>query len=302
MKKEYLDEIYNVIPKDQIFVNEPMKKQTSLKIGGPADVLIKADKIKEIQEIIKISNTYNIPLYVIGNGSNLLVKDEGVRGIVLKVDIKYIEFNNKKDFVEVKVGSGMLLSMLAYTLLKKEISGMEFASGIPGTIGGAVRMNAGAHGKEMKDIIVKTTYIDDKGNVKTITNKEHKFEYRKSIFAKNKYIIIETVLKLEYGCLEEIKKIMNTYSTWRKENQPLEYPNAGSTFKRGDDFVTAKLIDECGLKGYQIGGAQVSLKHAGFIVNVGNATAKDVIDLINHVKDTVYKKFNKKIELELETI
>lgn len=174
--------------------------------------------------------------------------------------------------------------------------------GIPGTIGGAVRMNAGAHGKEMKDIVVKTTYMDFEGNINTIDHIEQEFSYRKSIFATKKWIILETELELQYTNKEEIKLKMEEYASYRREKQPITYPNAGSTFKRGEDFITAKLIDDAGLKGYSIGGAKVSEKHAGFIINTGNATAEDVLNLITYITETVYKRFNKNIELEIEVI
>ena len=208
--------------------------------------------------------------------------------------------NNK---VIVTVGSGMLIGKLAYSLLNESISGFEFASGIPGTIGGAVRMNAGAYGKEFKDIVMETTALDKKGKIIKFNNFEQKFEYRNSIFKNKEYIIIETKLQLEkVQDSSQIKEKMDEYKKSRLEKQPLEFPNAGSTFKRGKDFITAQLIDECGLKGYQIGGAQISTKHAGFIVNVGNATAKDVLELAQIVKEKVKEKFNKNIELEIEII
>lgn len=277
-------------------------KHTSFKIGGPADILIKASTIEEVKNILKIVQQNNIPLYVIGNGSNILVKDKGIRGIVLKVDLKGLEITNYNDSIIVKVGSGMPLGFLAQKLLKEEISGFEELSGIPGTIGGAIKMNAGAHGKEMKDIVVNTTYIDMQGNIKTIENKEHEFEYRNSIFSREKFIILNTTLKLQKGSKDKIQEKMTEYTTYRKEKQPIEFPSAGSTFKRGEDFITAKLIDECGLKGYKIGGAEVSTKHAGFIVNTKDATAQDVIKLIDYVKTKVYEKFKININLEIEII
>ena len=187
-------------------------------------------------------------------------------------------------------------------LLKNEITGYEEIAGIPGTIGGAIRMNAGAHGKEIKDVVKTAKVMDYNGNIKEMKNEEMQFEYRNSILSKEKYIVIETVMEFEKGNTEVIKKKMTEYLNFRKEKQPLEFPNAGSTFKRGSDFITAKLIDECGLKGFKIGGAEVSTKHAGFVVNTGSAKAKDVLDLIKHVKDEVYKKFEKRIELEIEVL
>lgn len=257
---------------------------------------------EEIKEVLKCIIKYQIPLYIIGNGSNLLVKDGGIRGLVLKIECKKLEIEKKEENAIITVGSGVQLGFLAQKLCKEEISGFEFASGIPGTIGGAIYMNAGAHGGEMKDIILSTTYMDLDSNIHTIDNKEHEFDYRSSIFAKNKYIILETKLQLPYGKKEDIKAKMQEYASWRKEKQPLEYPSAGSTFKRGDGYITAKLIDDCNLKGYQIGGAQISEKHAGFIINKENATAKDIIELIHKTKEIVYEKTGKKIELEVKII
>ena len=297
-----LQELNNIIPKDRIFINEPMKKHTSIKIGGPAEVFVRATTVDEIKNIVKIAGKYNEQIHIVGNGSNILVKDDGIKGIVINPQIKEVKIEKINKKAIIKAGSGVLLGQLAYKLLENGITGFEELSGIPGTIGGAIKMNAGAHGKEMKDIVDSTTCMDSKGNIFTIEGDEHQFNYRKSIFAKEKYIILDTTLILEYGDKDIIKDTMNKYQNWRKENQPIEYPNAGSTFKRGNDFITAKIIDECGLKGFSIGGAQVSTKHAGFVVNTGNATAKDVLDLIEFVKKEVYKKTGKKIELEVEVI
>ena len=203
---------------------------------------------------------------------------------------------------KIKVGAGEKIAKVGRMFLNNSLTGFEEISGIPGTFGGAVRMNAGAHGKEMKDIIKNVTCMDYSGNEKIFNNQEMKFEYRKSILKEEKYIVTEVEIELEKGNIEEIKAKMDEYAKFRKEKQPLEYPSAGSTFKRGEDFITAKLIDEAGLKGYSIGDAQVSTKHAGFIINKGNATAKDVLELVNKVKEEVYKKFQKKIELEVEVI
>lgn len=302
MEKKWLEELYTIIPKEEIYLNEPMKKHTSLKIGGPAEAFIKLNSIENIKKIVKFTKQNSIPLYIIGNGSNLLVNDEGVKGIVAQITMDDMKIEKKEEYIKISIESGAKIGTIAYKLLQNEITGFEKLSGIPGTIGGAIRMNAGAHGKEMKDIVVSTTYMDKDGNIHTIAYKEHEFEYRSSIFSKNKWIILETQLKLQDGRKEQIKEKMDKYANWRKEHQPLELPNAGSTFKRGKDFITARLIDECGLKGYTIGGAQLSTKHAGFIVNIGDATAKDVLNLVKYVKEQVYKKTGKEIELEIEVI
>lgn len=297
-----ITEIQNLIPKENIYVNEPMSKHTSFKIGGPAECFIKIKTIEQLKDILKYAQKGKIPLTIIGNGSNLLVSDNGIKGIVLKIEIEKICQDIKNGIILLTVGSGIKLGALAQKCLKEEVAGFEFASGIPGTIGGAIRMNAGAHGSEMKDIVKTVKYMTRDGEIHTITNEQAKFEYRKSLFAEKDYIILEAELQLKTGKTEEIKEKMTEYATYRKEKQPIEYPSAGSTFKRGTDFITAKLIDECGLKGYQIGGAQISEKHAGFIINKSNATAQDVINLMEYTKEQVYKKFGKKIEQEIEII
>ena len=293
-----INEIEKIISKDKIYINEPMTKHTSFKIGGPAECLIKIQTEEELKAILKFSKEKNIPVTIIGNGSNILVSDEGIKGLVLKIEIDKFELDNKLAYL--KVGSGVKLGFIAQKCLKHELAGFEFASGIPGTIGGAVRMNAGAHGREMKDVVTAVTYMDRNGQIHKIQNKQAEFEYRDSLFAHKDYIILEVELKLEKGNAQEIQTKMAEYATYRKEKQPIEYPSAGSTFKRGADFITAKLIDECGLKGYQIGGAQISEKHAGFIINKDNATAEDVIKLMKYTKEQVYNKFGKVIEPEIE--
>ena len=288
--------------KENLYYDEPMAKHTSFKIGGPADVFIKVDNIEELKETLDLSKQNQIPLTIIGNGSNLLVTDKGIRGITVKLNLKDIEIKNENNKQIIKVEAGVPVGLLAQKLLKEEITGFEELSGIPGTIGGAVIMNAGAHGKELKDILKKVTAMDYNGNIHEFTNEECLFSYRNSRFQKEKYIILQATLELEKGNSTEIKEKMDEYMQFRKEKQPIEYPNAGSTFKRGEDFVTAKLIDEAGLKGYKVGGAQVSEKHAGFIVNVDNATAKDVIELTDYIKEKIEEKFGKKINLEIQII
>ena len=287
------------IPKEKILKNEIMSKHTSFKVGGPVDLFITVETIEQIKDTIKILKHQNIEYKVIGNGSNLLVKDEGYRGAIIKPSFNSIEI--KEDIVE--VGAGVKNGILAQKLLQKELTGFEFAAGIPGTIGGAMVMNAGAHGREMKDIVDAVTYYNcENDEIETIKKEECNFEYRNSKFKNSNVIIIKAILKLQKANSIEIKQKMDEYKQFRIEKQPIEYPSAGSTFKRGADFITAKLIDEAGLKGYTVGGAQVSEKHAGFIINKNNATATDIINLIEEVQKIVYEKFNKKIELEIEII
>ena len=296
------EELQKKMPTLDIKKDEIMSKYTSFKVGGPADIFIKVKTHEELKYILEYVKENKIPLTVIGNGSNLLVKDKGIRGITIKLDFNEIEIEEKDNEVIIDVGAGVKLGMLAAILQKKEIAGFEFASGIPGTIGGAVRMNAGAYGKEMQEIVSEVTYIDENGKIETLKNDEIDFSYRHSRFKEKEDIIISSKLKLEKGRVEEIKERTETFKNARLEKQPVDMPSAGSTFKRGTNYISAGLIDEAGLKGYTIGGAQVSLKHAGFIVNTGNATAKDIQDLIDYVIKVVYEKFGKVLELEVEVI
>ena len=294
-----MQNVYNLICEKvdsaKVLLNEPMYKHTSFKIGGNAEIFVNADSIEDIKYVLQIAKENNIPLFVIGNGSNILVKDSGIKGIVLKPDLTHINV----DDLEITVGSGVLLTKLTKEAEKNCLNGLEWACGIPGTIGGAIKMNAGAYGAEIKNVLLSTKYIDLDGNIYTIKNGEHDFSYRHSVFSCNDCIILEATFKLEKSTCEDIEKKTRQYCRLRKENQPKE-PSAGSTFKRGENYITAKLIDECGLKGYTIGGAKVSEKHAGFIVNFNKATAEDVINLIEYVKKKVYEKFNINIELEIQ--
>lgn len=290
------------IDKNNIFYNEPMIKHTSFKVGGPADCFLKIRDIDELKTILELIKKYNIPYVVFGNGSNMIVRDKGYRGIVIKIDINKFELIEENDEQKLIVGAGNKISEVAQKLLREELSGFEELSGIPGTIGGAIKMNAGAHGKEIKDIIECVTVMKTNGDIEEILNKDLEFEYRSSNIQKNKYIVLEAKFILQKGTSEDIKKKMDEYKKYRIEKQPIEYPSAGSTFKRGDGYITAKLIDDAGLKGYTIGGAKVSEKHAGFVINKGGATAKEILQLIQYIKDTIKEKFGVDIALEVEVI
>lgn len=288
------------ILQEDIYTNEPMSKHTTFKIGGTADIFVKLRNTEQIEKLLNLCKNKNVPIKIIGNGSNILVKDNGVRGIVAKICTNSYDFLDEKT---IRVDAGMLNSKVSRILLENSLTGFEFASGIPGTIGGAVKMNAGAYGSQMSDVVIKTKYIDlEDMQIKEITKEEQKFGYRKSIFSTTRRVIIDTTLKLEKADKEHIQEKINQNNESRRTKQPIDKPSAGSTFKRGEDFITAQLIDECGLKGYTIGGAQVSTKHAGFVVNVGNATASDVIELMELIKKRVQEKFNKNIDLEIEVI
>lgn len=285
-----------------ILENEPMSKHTTFKVGGNADLLVKVHNVEQIKFVLNIARNKNIPIFILGNGSNLLVKDKGIRGITLKIELRDIKIDKQDKQVYVTLGAGNKMPEVAGKLLREEISGFEFAAGIPGTVGGFVRMNAGAYGKEAKDIIIETTILDYDGNIKKIIGEGHQFKYRRSAFVDMKAIILNTKLKLNYGKKEEILGLMEEYRKSRCEKQPIEFPSAGSTFKRGTNFITAKLIDECGLKGYSIGGAMVSTKHAGFIINTGNATAENILELIDYVKKVVLENTGKELKLEIEVV
>lgn len=309
--KELIEKSDLNISKEKILYNEPMKKYTTFKVGGPAECLIKIENINELKEILKFTNENNIKLTVLGNGSNVLILDKGISGITLIIKIENTEFeeteenlNNKLigQKTKIKLGAGEKIAKVGMVFFKESLTGFEEIAGIPGTIGGAVRMNAGANGREMKDIIKTVKCLDYQGNEKVFTNEEMEFGYRTSILKKEKYIVTEVEIELEKGNQEEIKEKMDMYKEKRKNSQPLEYPSAGSTFKRGIDFITAKLIDEAGLKGTHVGDAEVSTKHGGFIINKGNAKAKDILELVEIVKKEVYKKYQKQIELEVEIV
>ena len=290
------------ISEEKILFDEPMSKHTTFKVGGPAECYMKIDDIKDLRNILKFAKNNDIKITVLGNGSNILVLDKGIEGIVLNIRFNKMEMLNFDGKIYANIGAGVKISIFGHLLLKNEITGFEELSGIPGTIGGAVRMNAGAHGKEFKDIVNTVTCMDYDGNIKQFENKDMEFDYRRSMLKDKKYIVLEVGMQFEKGTEKDIRQKMEEYATYRKEKQPIEYPSAGSTFKRGSDYITAKLIDEAGLKGFSIGGAEVSEKHAGFIINKGNATAKDILELIEYVRNKIYEKYNKEIELEIEII
>lgn len=301
MTEEIKAQITNLgIEKANILFDEPMSKHTTFKVGGPAECYIKIENIKDLRNILKFAKEKNIAITVLGNGSNVLVLDNGIKGIVLNIRFNKIEMMNLDGKIFANIGAGVKISILGHLLLKNEMTGFEELSGIPGTIGGAIRMNAGAHGKEFKDIVNTVTCMDYDGNIKRFENRDMEFAYRRSMLKDKKYIVLEVGMQFEKGKEKDIKEKMDEYATYRREKQPIEYPSAGSTFKRGEDYITAKLIDEAGLKGYHIGDAEVSEKHAGFIINKGKAKARDILELIEYVKHTVSEKFNKEIELEIE--
>jgi UDP-N-acetylmuramate dehydrogenase len=285
---------------DNILYNEPMKNHTSFKLGGPVDIFIEPDNTEELSKAIKSLRDHSIPYYVIGNGSNLLVSDKGLRCAIVKIGEKFISANIDGDRVISECG--ILLSTLSKMAAKSSLAGMEFASGIPGALGGAVTMNAGAYGGEMKDIVEWVEVLDQDLQLKRLESAEMEFGYRQSIVESRKYIAIRCCLRLKKGNPDEINSLMADLTEKRRTKQPLHLPSAGSTFKRPEGYFAGKLIDDAGLRGFSLGGAQVSTLHCGFVVNNGNATAQDVYDLIRHVQKTVYEKFNVKIEPEVKIL
>lgn len=279
-----------------IIKNELMKNHTSFKIGGTADEFCAPKSIEEIKECIEYAKEKNIPYFIVGNGSNILVSDKGIRGLVIEISGQFAKYEIK-DCV-IKAQSGALLSVLAKAAHKDSLSGMEFASGIPGTLGGAVYMNAGAYGGEMSNIVKSVTYLEN-GDIKRIES-GFGFGYRKSLFADLGAVVLEAEIQLKKGNPDEIKAKMEDYKERRTEKQPLNFPSAGSVFKRPEGHFAGRLIEDAGLKGFQIGGAKVSEKHAGFIINTGGATADDVLALIKHIQKTVKEKFDVWLETEVK--
>ena len=260
MNKQFIYEcLLNIIDENNIKIDEPMSKHISFKVGGPADILVRPNTEEELLEIVKLIKKENIPYLVIGNGSNLLVKDGGIRGIVIELSDNFSNFEIKGE--KVYIQSGALLSIVGKAVLREELKGFEFAAGIPGTLGGALAMNAGAYGGEMKHIVESVRLMDMDGNIFELSNEEMKFDYRKSILTKENYIVLSAIIKLEKGNYDEIKAVMADFTQRRVTKQPLSLPSAGSTFKRPVGNFAGKLIEDSGLKGLTLRGAQVSDKH-----------------------------------------
>ena len=296
---KYKGLFYKIYKDDEIEFNADMKQNTSFKVGGTADVLLCPKEYSQLQETVRICNENNIPFIVLGNGSNILVRDGGIREVVIKLtSINFLEISQNK----IKAGSGVSLKEVSDFALENSLTGFEFACGIPGSVGGAVFMNAGAYNGEIKNVITQAEVLDREGNIKTLDKEQLSFDYRKSNIMEQGYIVLSAVFTLEYGDKETIKSTIDDLTARREEKQPLEYPSAGSTFKRPKGYFAGKLIQDCELKGFTIGGAAVSEKHSGFVINKGNATAKDVLDVISHVQETVMQKFGVKLETEVRII
>ena len=285
------------VAEEDILFEEPMCRHTTFKVGGPAGCLVRISEPRQLQAIIPYLREVDIPYFVLGNGSNLLVGDKGYNGVVLQIGGNLNQIT--VEGTTIKAGAGALMSQVAKKALEEGLTGFEFASGIPGTIGGGVVMNAGAYDGEMKQVVTSVTVMNETGEILELDNEGMEFGYRNSIIKNRPFVVLEVELKLQEGNSEEIKAKMDDLSKRRREKQPLEFPSAGSTFKRPEGYFAGKLIMDAGLRGYSIGGAKVSDKHCGFVINAGNATAADVAEVIQEVQEKVKEKFGVTLEKEV---
>lgn len=283
----------------EVRINEPMMKHTSFRAGGAAEWFVIPETVEELKAVLAVCKKADIPWYVVGNGSNLLVSDKGFPGVIISTGkFDRLEVNG----TEITVGAGVMLSRLANTAYKAGLAGLEFAAGIPGTVGGACVMNAGAYGSEMKQVLKTVTVLTAEGNVETLPAEVLELGYRTSVIPKRGYLVLGAVVSLSAGKMDEIKTVMDDLAFRRKDKQPLEFPSAGSTFKRPEGYFAGKLIEDCGLKGFSVGGAQVSEKHAGFVINKGGATATDIYHLCKEVEKRVRARFDVSLEMEVKLV
>lgn len=297
MSASKYDYIKTIVPKERILFQEPMSRHTTFRVGGEAECLIMVEQEKELTSLIRYLNQIEEEYFILGNGSNLLVGDKGYRGVVLKLAGPMEEI--KIEGTVIRAGSGALLPRVAVAAREAGLCGMEFAAGIPGSIGGGVVMNAGAYGGEMKQIVKTVRCLDQEGNILILNNDRMAFGYRTSAIKNEPIVVLEVTLQLAEGNAEEIGAKMEELTGLRRSKQPLEYPSAGSTFKRPEGYYAGKLIMEAGMRGYRIGGAQVSDKHCGFIVNTGDATAMDIREVIEKVQERVRERFHVSLEPEI---
>lgn len=284
---------------ENVILDAEMKNYVHFKVGGPADILLIPENKEQVIKSVEICKENNIPYYVVGNGSNLLVRDGGVKGVIIKLN----EVNNIKVYGEtIEAESGAMLKDVSSAAVENSLTGFEFACGIPGTVGGAVFMNAGAYDGEISHVIESAEVIDNNGEIRSLTKEELELGYRSSIVMKKHYVVLSARFNLKYGEVRKIKEIVQDLTCKRESKQPLEYPSAGSTFKRPTGYYAGKLIQDAGLKGYSIGGAAVSEKHSGFVINKNNATAKDILDLIAHIQNEVKKQFGVDLHPEVRII
>jgi UDP-N-acetylmuramate dehydrogenase len=293
-------ELIKKIPGVSVAVDEPMSGHTSFRIGGPADVFARPADIAGLSEILRICRENKVPAMIMGNGTNLIVRDKGIRGVVIQLTDNMCKYEVKGE--EIFADAGVLISRLSKAAFEHGLTGLEFAEGIPGTLGGAVTMNAGAYDGDMSMVVKCTDYLGDDGQIHTIDNEQHCFGKRSSIIQSNGGVVLRSVISLKKGDRDMIKEKMDDYHARRCDKQPLNLPSAGSIFKRPEGHFAGKLVQDCGLKGYRIGGAEVSCLHCGFIVNAGDAAAQDVISLIRHIQDTVHDKYGVELQTEVKIV
>lgn len=297
---DILGKLQDIVGSDNIVSDEPMRKHTTFRIGGNADIFVRPESKEQIAEILRLCRKQDVPYFILGNGSNLLVGDRGFRGVVINIMDNMNDI--KVDGGIIKAQAGAMLIKVSRAARDNSLTGLEFASGIPGTIGGAIYMNAGAYGGEMKDVVTKVTAMDAEGEIYTFGTDELEFSYRHSVIQQRDLIVLDVTMKLAAGDQKIIDDRMSELAVARRTKQPLEYPSAGSTFKRPEGYFAGKLIMDAGLRGYRVGDAQVSEKHCGFVVNRGNATADDVIKLIDDVKAKVSEEYDVVLEPEVRMI
>lgn len=298
MNQNLISELYKIVGEQNVSLNEPMSRHTTFRIGGPAQIFVTPQTAEELGQVVLSCNAYKVPFFMLGHGSNLLVSDEGMEGVVIQLYRNFSNFSIEE--TRVKAQAGVMLHMLGNAVRDAGLTGFEFAAGIPGTLGGAIMMNAGAYGGEMKDIVERVQLMDSNGNLLERTVEEMEFGYRHSIVEKKGYIVLGATLALQRGDKEAITARMEELAAARRTKQPLEFPSAGSTFKRPEGYFAGKLIMDAGLRGYSVGGAQVSEKHCGFVINKGGATAADVLQLIQDVRERVYDRFQVELEPEIK--
>ena len=298
MDQKIIERFSNLLGNEKVRINEPMNRHTTFRIGGPADYFLLPSSSEEVKGILEICKEESLQYFILGNGSNLLVSDEGYRGVIIQLYRNYGGLT--VEGTEIRAGAGVLLSQIAAAARNESLTGFEFAGGIPGTLGGAVVMNAGAYGGELKDVLKEAVVMDREGNIFTVPVEKLAMGYRTSLVKTAGYRVLEVVISLKKGSQEEIRDTMKDLADRRISKQPLEYPSAGSTFKRPEGYFAGKLIMDAGLRGYQVGGAQVSEKHCGFVINKGNATAADVCRLMADVQAKVQEQFGVTLEPEVK--
>ena len=300
MDKNALIQIFKNKNVGTVLIDEPMKEHTTFKIGGPVDVMILPNTEEEIVEAVKLCRQENLKYMIMGNGSNLLIKDGGIRGVIIKLNSNFNNVEVERDRVYAEAGA--LLNAISRHAHENELTGFEFATGIPGALGGAMTMNAGAYGGEMKDVVETVRALDQEGQIKEFSNEEMHFRYRGSRVWDEGLTVLSVIFKLDHGKSEEIKAVIDDLTHKRTSKQPLEYPSGGSTFKRPEGYYAGKLIDDSGLRGLRYGGAQVSIKHCGFLINADDATCNDILMLIDTIKKTVKDNYDVELEREIKLI